>query len=277
MQCVHPIWIKNPKYPHGPSQILVPCGRCLPCRILKNKEWTVRLMCELEYWKSAVFLTLTYDDEHLPASRSLVRRDLQLFFKRLRKSLDGKKIKYFACGEYGERFERPHYHAIVYGLSATDVQLVSDCWSLGFVKVGSVTPASVRYVSGYVLKKMFGQTAEQVYTAQGRIPPYLVCSQGLGKQYLIDNFDRLDSDGYISLFAKKYGLPKSWKLLLDRTIPEIRDLRERTFARIASFLRDHGYEFESDDDAQFVSYRTAPERELNIEKRLSVYDRKQSL
>ena len=121
MQCTSPFHIKNPdrfkyKKPNelvGDEWLDVPCGHCLACRIARTREWTVRLLHESEFWEDTIFVTLTYDDEHLPSDRSLVPRDLTLFFKRLRKDLGDRKIKYYACGEYGDTFGRPHYHAII--------------------------------------------------------------------------------------------------------------------------------------------------------------------
>ena len=89
----------------------------------------------------------------LPENASISKREVQLFFKRLRKSSD-KKLRYYACGEYGGRFGRPHYHAIVYGLLPDQETraLVKDTWGLGLVHVGSVTYDSCRYVAQYIRK-----------------------------------------------------------------------------------------------------------------------------
>lgn len=91
--------------------IQVPCGRCLGCRLDHAKMWSDRCMLELQDHDEAYFVTLTYDDQHVTLSdenaATLVKSDLQNFFKRLRK--DGQKIRYFACGEYGENTFRPHY------------------------------------------------------------------------------------------------------------------------------------------------------------------------
>lgn len=101
MQCFHPVTLKNGQ--------TVPCGSCIGCRINKTSQWTFRLLLEQKNWDKASFITLTYDDDHLPSDASLHPEDLTLFWKRLRKNLDGRKIKYFACGEYGDATQRPHY------------------------------------------------------------------------------------------------------------------------------------------------------------------------
>lgn len=99
MQCVHPFFLRK-------EQFYVPCGHCVACRIAKSREWSIRLLGELGYWISSCFLTLTYDELHVPLS--LKKRDLQLFWKRLRKAFYPRKIKYFSCGEYGDQYGRPH-------------------------------------------------------------------------------------------------------------------------------------------------------------------------
>ena len=77
------------------------------CRIARAREWSTRLVQELGFWDQALFVTLTYDDDHLPGDLSVSIDELQRFFKRLRKSLCGRKLMYYACGEYGENFGRP--------------------------------------------------------------------------------------------------------------------------------------------------------------------------
>ena len=169
MQCTSPMRIKNPdrfkfKKPNesvGSEWLEVPCGHCIACRIARTREWTIRLLHESEFWSDTSFLTLTYNDDFLPSDGSLVPRDLTLFFKRLRKDLshDRRKIKYYACGEYGDTYGRPHYHAIVFGISPNDKKLVEENWPYGFVRIGTVTYDSCRYVAGYVQKKLYGKGA----------------------------------------------------------------------------------------------------------------------
>ena len=132
MNCINPKKLQ----PKGhPETITVGCGKCLSCRIAKRKEWSTRLWHELAYHNKSVFLTLTYDDYNVPDNESLRLKDLQLFFKRLRKSLykaDFPRIKYFACGEYGNMTARPHYHSIIYGLGLDreSKRMVIDNWQI---------------------------------------------------------------------------------------------------------------------------------------------------
>ena len=222
MQCTSPFHIKNPdrfkyKKPNelvGDEWLDVPCGHCLACRIARTREWTVRLLHESEFWEDTIFVTLTYDDEHLPSNRSLVPRDLTLFFKKLRRDLGDKKIKYYACGEYGDTFGRPHYHAIIFGLSPKDKKLIEDNWRLGFVKLGSVTYDSCRYVAGYVQKKLYGKASKE-YDEKGIIAPFSRMSKGLGESYVDKYWNKLYDMNTVTVRGVPMGLPRYYQKKLD--------------------------------------------------------------
>lgn len=183
--CIKPVTIK---LSNGLPQT-VACGRCVACRVNRTRAWTVRCMMELEtYDYKAQFQTLTISDDFLPDDYSLRKRDLQLYFKRLRKSLGNRRIRYFACGEYGDRFGRPHYHAIVFGVgqSLLDKKIVRDSWHMGFVCIGRAEWDSIQYVTKYIQKKWTGTKAIETYGQ--RQPPFQLQSKGLGldgcKKYL---------------------------------------------------------------------------------------------
>lgn len=93
--------------------VTLPCGQCIGCRLEHSRQWAIRCLHEASLHEHNCFLTLTFDDEHLPKSESLDVRDLQLFMKRLRKEY-GKGIRFYACGEYGEKYYRPHYHLCLF-------------------------------------------------------------------------------------------------------------------------------------------------------------------
>ena len=132
-----------------------PCGQCLPCRINKRRIWTARMVLESYCHPYSVFVTLTYDDDHLPDDRQLSKRDAQLFLKRLRKAVEPLRIRYYLCGEYGPQTHRPHYHAIIFGLSPAHGQIINNCWCKGFCVVGDdCNDLTIQYVAGYVTKKI---------------------------------------------------------------------------------------------------------------------------
>lgn len=141
----------------------LPCGRCLGCQKSIAKGWALRAHLELQKHDAAVFTTLTFDDEHLPPA--LDKQHVQKWLKRLRHHA-ARPIRYFACGEYGEQNGRPHYHAILYGLSESDQGLVDDTWAAGRTQTVNVTPEAIAYVAGYCNKKI-GDRPEKKWVKVG--------------------------------------------------------------------------------------------------------------
>ena len=94
--------------------ISIPCGQCIGCRLHKSRMWAVRCAHEMQMHEDNCFITLTYNAEHLPAPETLLLRDFQLFMKTLRNK-NGAGIRFFHCGEYGDKLARPHYHALLFG------------------------------------------------------------------------------------------------------------------------------------------------------------------
>lgn len=136
--------------------VQVPCGKCPICRARRISQWSFRLMEQEKVSTSAHFITLTYATEHVPITgkgfMSIVKRDIQLFLKRLRKSHHPSEhpIKYYAVGEYGGRTNRPHYHVIIFN---ADLDKIQPAWKLGQVHYGTVTGASIGYTLKYMSKK----------------------------------------------------------------------------------------------------------------------------
>ena len=138
----------------------------------------MRCVHEAELHEDNCFLTLTYDDAHLPDNGGLNKRHFQLFMKKLRKSIAPKKVRYYMCGEYGEATARPHYHAIIFGHWFTDQAFLFNTanghavytsptlrklWKYGHVTMGTVTFESAAYVARYIMKKVTGEKAEEHY------------------------------------------------------------------------------------------------------------------
>lgn len=189
------------------------------------------------YWDHSVFLTLTYDDEHCPLSLS--KRELQLFWKRLRKDLAPRKIKYFACGEYGDQYGRPHYHAIVFGLQGTDERIVQENWRRGFVMLAGVSQKSISYVTGYVLKKFGKDKNKEMYEQYGRQAPFQLVSAGLGLRYALDNAELLQDNLECKYNGRSVGVPRYYvkKLELDNDIIKARGLNHKYNKAMALFER----------------------------------------
>lgn len=156
------------------QKISIPCGVCTGCRIGYAREWALRCVHESQLHQENCFITLTYNNEHLPENRSVDKRELQKFFKRLRKA--GYKFRYFACGEYGDKSGRAHYHAILFGVDfshdrylwsvrnhipvyrspSLESAWADDKGSIGHCEIGSVTFQSCCYVARYIMKKRKG-------------------------------------------------------------------------------------------------------------------------
>lgn len=210
MQCNHPTIIRAVLKDGTVKQMAVPCGKCAACRIAKKREWTIRLLHEGICWNEKCFVTLTYRPSDLPDDEGLHKRDLQLFFKRLRKRLNGRFLRYFACGEYGDRFNRPHYHAIIYGVSVKDRDEIELAWPYGFVEVENVSLYRYQYVTGYVQKKLSGDYAKKEYG--DRQPPFQLQSKGLGLEFFEDNKDEILSDLSCETWTgDKFALPRYYR------------------------------------------------------------------
>lgn len=191
------------------SPVSIPCGRCTGCRLERARQWAVRCMHEARMHPFNSFVTLTYSNEALPENGFLVRRDVTLFLKRLRKARYPERVRYYGCGEYSPTNKRPHYHLILFNCRFPDMKFFSkgkrdgemlytsdelrSLWPHGHNVIGAVTFDSAGYVAGYVLDKVNGKQREaghyEVYDADGCIherPPELsFISRGsaIGKSY----------------------------------------------------------------------------------------------
>lgn len=257
MTCANPLYM--PKL-----GMYVPCGHCELCAQRRSREWSNRLLLEAEYHSSAIFITLTYSNANLPDNFSLSKVDCQLFMKRLRKNIwsDGsdQKIKYYLCGEYGPKTQRPHYHAIIFGLRNCEEtkDLIERSWNLGHVAVDSFNADAGYYVAGYVQKKLYGQTGKKVYGR--RLPPFSLQSQKLGYQYVIDNAKELKKKLTFSLHGRISSLPRYMRKILEITREQAYEVAKPYieadfFSAMLSGINVH-YQFpENANSAQLVHLR----------------------
>jgi len=185
------------------TPIKVPCGQCIGCRLERSRQWAVRCVHETKLHEKNCFITLTFNQEHLDKNKSLVKRDFQLFMKRLRKKFvppnpfdketqedewkefhEKHRISYFHCGEYGSQKQRPHHHAILFNIDFDDKLLwkehnnekyytsetLSSLWtnpktkaSLGHCCIGEANFETAAYVARYITKKITGEAATTYY------------------------------------------------------------------------------------------------------------------
>lgn len=269
MGCYHPI----PAYQSGPGagvvlhppvgyeSMTLPCGSCLGCRTARALAWARRCMHEAGEWSDNSFVTLTYSDCFVPGDGSLVPRDLQLFLKRLRRQACGPAprsasivgvrpgpIRYFACGEYGDRNGRPHYHALLFNCDFSDKVLVgkdlyesatlASLWPQGRSIVGSVSAASANYVAQYSMKKL--STVPCDVDGVVRHPVFLRMSlkPGIGAGWLA-RFRTDLQHGYLVADGKRQAIPRAYKARLSVLDPQLLELLDyRAYVYRSSFHSD---------------------------------------
>lgn len=286
MACFHPIpaWKRD----EGGSvsfhevkcsrEIQIPCGRCIGCRLSRTRSWAIRCMHESQMHRDNCFVTLTYDDAHYDPS--LRYSDFQDFMRRFRRSLSksgGRKsgrpealrvspdsvrnVRFFCAGEYGGLNFRPHFHALLFGVSFTDLVSIGDdlyrsktlesLWPLGFSSVGSVTPRSAAYVAKYCCKKVTGPLAESHYSRLDlrtgeiiQVPPEfgrMSLKPGIGKPWF-DKYWRevyLARDGVVLERGVTVKAPRAYDKWLGELDDDLRS--EKDFDRYVGskrFLED---------------------------------------
>lgn len=263
MPCYHPIAAYQDTQggpvtlgpPLGTSNLELPCGKCLGCRQAHANQWALRCQHEAASWKRNTFLTLTYDDKHVPHDNTLQPAHLQLFLKRLRKHASGRKsyidsnrtanIRFFACGEYGELKNRPHYHLLLFNCGFKDThtvgkdlqesEILRDLWPHGGHRAAD---AQAGAVAGYIAKYNLKQSGRSPnYDADGvwRQPPFLRMSlrPAIGNEWLKRYATDLHG-GYAVINGRQTKLPRYYRDRLDDYVHGLRDEAEAaasTYAR----------------------------------------------
>jgi len=185
MACDSPYYVLP--YKGAFDKVPVPCGKCPPCKLRRVNQWVFRLLQEYKRSTDAHFVTLTYDTRYVPITDNgfltLRKKDLQDYFKRLRKLCPDAKIKYYAAGEYGSKNNRPHYHVIFFNVP--DTKMFFDAWTnngqnIGSVHVGNVSSDSIAYTCKYIDKNNFAKK----HGRDDRIPEFSLMSKGLGANYM---------------------------------------------------------------------------------------------
>lgn len=236
----------TPVQSHSTKKIQLPCGQCIGCRIAASSAWANRIMHEAQEYKQNTFITLTYDEEHLPKDKSIDVRHFQLFMKRLRKENKDIKIRFFHCGEYGEQTNRAHYHACIFNYDFPDKEYFSEnngnklytseilnrLWGKGHTIIGSLTRQSAAYVARYIIKKINGNPAKEHYQLideeTGEVtqlkPEYITMSRrpGIGHNFYQQYKNEIwQSDSIVNAQFKEDGVPKYYDKLLKNKDPEL--------------------------------------------------------
>ncbi len=283
-RCHSPLYL--PRHKGRPEALIpIPCGKCVYCKRRRVNSWVFRLLQEDKVSLSSYFVTLTYDRYTLPKSKknrsTLVKKDLQKFFRKLRKLQPrDKPIKYYACGEYGTKNSRPHYHIILFNV--LDTESIYKAWTrrceirggerayqMGKIDIGTVSGASIAYTAKYIDKKR--RIPE--YKGDDRVPEFSLMSKKLGINYItpqIIKYHKADLRRmYVTLKGGiKTAMPKYYRNLIfneqersqQRTVisqlekQELADLRQE-FAKMKN-KPDISFEtwLETHKHAQYVQF-----------------------
>jgi len=223
--------------------LTLPCGQCIGCRLERSRQWAVRCVHESQLHDANCFVTLTFDDDHLPARSSLNYNDFRLFMRRLRKHVKPIKIRFYMCGEYGENFGRPHFHACIFGYNFPDriywrslpsgsklyrSDALASLWPFGYTSIGDVTFESAAYVARYIVGKITGPEADSHYTRIDfdtgelyKITPEFTrmsLKPGIGanwfQRYRTDVFSDSGARDYVVIRGRKMKPPRYYDNLL---------------------------------------------------------------
>ena len=264
MSCFHPLhgyespkngkWLSENQVglKHNFNPMTIPCGKCTGCRTEYSRQWAMRITHEASLWKLRnTFITLTYNDNWLPTHNTLIKRDFTLFMKRLRKKRKSNKanpIRFYMCGEYGEKQGRPHYHAILFNClfkkedkigknlyTSTELQDLwswtnprnkSETQSMGYVSHGDVTFQSAAYVANYVQKKINGKQKAEHYAIPGtkfsRQQEYAQMSRkpGIAGDWLTKWKDEVYKNDSIHIDGRKMKPPKYYDRQMEILEPQ---------------------------------------------------------
>lgn len=194
--CVRPMNVKGN---------VVPCGKCFECKTADRVGWSLRVQHEI---KNGSFVTLTYNNENNPGR--VIKKELQDYIKRVREEVrkkDGNfRVVYFGVGEYGDRFNRPHYHIII---NINDRGILESKWKKGIVHIGEVTDASIHYCTKYVQKNS-GWKKDQ---KPKEIREFRIMSKSIGQAWLKLHAHQYRSERitYITHNSIKYSLPRYYR------------------------------------------------------------------
>lgn len=236
---------------------LIPCGKCIACRKSETLSWATRIELETKQYKNNYFITLTYNEENLPIpdrtvntktgeiyyndgtwQGTVVKEHISQFMKKLRRQFEyyynWQGCKFFACSEYGELGNRPHYHLIL--INSPEIELqpiggntktkhpyytnqkIEQIWGKGFINIGKVTWDSISYVAGYSQKKLFGEKGEEIFKKQGQEPVFALMSRrpGIGRIWYEEHKDEIYYfDEIINSKGKSIKPPSYFDRLMD--------------------------------------------------------------
>lgn len=247
-----------------------PCGQCIGCRLNHAEGWAIRMMHEASRHEENSFLTLTYNDDNIPDFESLDYTHVQKFIKKLRRRLEGTKyegkIKFYRVGEYGDSFQRPHYHIIIFGFDFSSPiptdrgrnhnirtfwrgstekpyyrsTLLEELWTHGNAEIGDVNYNTAMYVAKYVTKKLTGKN-KKYYQERNILPETSSMSKKnpIGKAWIEEFYTDIYPNDFCVHDGKKIKPPKAYDAYLEKHYPklfqEVKQAREDSMQELDKF------------------------------------------
>lgn len=258
----------------GLPELKLPCGKCPECQKDYYTNWATRGDRELKRWETSVFITLTYDDSHLPPDLSLNKKEIQDFIKRVKKHFGSTKenpIRQSYCGEYGEQNKRPHYHAILFNCDFTDKrrhhltdqghqlytsELLTRLWGRGLATFGYASAATIAYLYKYILKKK---------SRKEKLSPLIIEHEGITYEVAHEFIessrnpgigahmrdDLSIKKGYLSVGGVKKKLPKYYSEHLKKHDPNTYEtLQNRKFDFMSTLPKESPLRKKQKEEAQ---------------------------
>ena len=250
------------------------CSQCIGCRQQRAGAWAVRCMHEAQMYDDNSFLTLTYNDANLPPFGTLFYKDFQDFMKRFKSAVAynfsaaaAARIRFYMCGEYGEKTGRPHYHALIFDFKWPDLEywrtsgsgskcyrsaFLESLWTAGNSEIGSFSYESAAYVARYCMKKVTGVAADDYYAVIDpltgeyvgwRVPEFnrMSLKPGIGRAW----YDKFKSDvfphDYVVLHnGSQVPPPKYYSKLFELDFPvQMDEIRHNRYLRSQAFRDDN--------------------------------------
>lgn len=267
----------SPNYNNEPIQL--PCGQCIGCRLERSRQWAMRCVHEASLYQHNCFITLTFNNESLSkrGTKSLIKRDFQLFIKKLRKQY-GSGIRFYQCGEYGAKFKRPHYHACIFNFDFPDKRLwkrgahplyrspsLERLWPYGYSSIGEVNFETAAYVARYILKKINGPQKTEHYSeinyetgevTHEYLPEYTTMSRrpGIGRNWFLQWKDDVFPRDKVVLRGQEMRPPRYYDTIFEHLYPQdfeeikkkrLDNIQERLFKEEAQPISDRPPTLES--------------------------------
>ena len=250
----------------------IPCGQCIRCKLDRAAAWSVRCVHESKLYDSNCFVTLTYDDDNMPEDWSLRHEDFREFMRTLRSYYDRsqfdigrdhrRKVKFFMCGEYGDRFGWPHYHSLLFNYDFKDKKyfrttdtghkvftsdILSEFWGKGICEIGNVSYDSAGYIARYCTKKVTGDMAYEHYrfvdplgNVWNRLPEYGSNSNGIGLEFLRKFKGDVYPRDFVLKGQAKLRVPRYYDKQFEVLYPdEFKEIKKKRLSNMKK--RDEGF------------------------------------